>query len=544
MTTSILLRTSTTTRIQLKNSLTFSFDSNNLHHNQYDDRWNYRRRYRRRYQRRNRYLRAIPEDQEREVDQASYGNNINKQTDGTILLSDPTDENSSSSSSCPFSKTFPKFRIDLTTTMKNKKNRKKQQQQQQQWDFLPPIVVSSAAAVVEAANALELPTLSIPWKRSRQLNQLERKYVDDDLMFIVKSDIDGVTAFAFLWKVAARLMGLLHNNNDGDDDHASSNVAIIVLPDSSMELVQNFCEIANWMTTTMMTEVILNAQLVKEEGMEEIPTVRLEMRLRPQAQRQNEIVSTNRIDDDDEQMIINERTRLWVKRVLVEQGICPFTQSDRMSGQGLADLGVKVGSIAYHASFRTHPIGLFADTWDAIDQMIKAGPEGRKGVSSILLAAPAFDDDFDVWSGPIFAMLEAGVLAAGAESEVGVVCFHPRYATPDGSSWPGFGQMHSVPRLEKWYRETSSSSSSSSEAAGTMLTTEQIAAGGAWQRRTPHATINVLRADQLEVAETRRKSGNLYTENIDKLVGIDGIGNKKLAEDLERERQLCVVKKK
>ena len=246
MTTSILLRTSTTTRIQLKNSLTFSFDSNNLHHNQYDDRWNYRRRYRRRYQRRNRYLRAIPEDQEREVDQASYGNNINKQTDGTILLSDPTDENSSSSSSCPFSKTFPKFRIDLTTTMKNKKNRKKQQQQQQQWDFLPPIVVSSAAAVVEAANALELPTLSIPWKRSRQLNQLERKYVDDDLMFIVKSDIDGVTAFAFLWKVAARLMGLLHNNNDGDDDHASSNVAIIVLPDSSMELVQNFCEIANW----------------------------------------------------------------------------------------------------------------------------------------------------------------------------------------------------------------------------------------------------------------------------------------------------------
>jgi hypothetical protein len=520
----------------------FSFNSNYINHNQYDDRWNYRRRYQRRHQ----YLTSsIPEEQEREVDEVSYENNINEETNGTILLSAPIDDNSSSSS-CPFSKTFPKFRIDLTTTTKNNKNRKKQQQrrQQQQWDFLPPIVVSNAVAVIEAANALELPTLYIPWKRSRQLNQLERKYVDDDLMFIVKPDIDGITAFAFLWKAAARLMGLLNNNNEGDDS-ASSYDAIVVLPDSSMELVQNFCEIVNWMTTTMMTEVILLAQLVKEEGVEEIPTVRLEMRLRPQPQRRNEIVSNNIINDDDnEQIIINERTRQWVKRVLVEQGICPFTQSDRMSGQGLADLGVKVGSIAYHASFRTHPIGLFADTWDAIDEMIKAGPEGRKGVSSILLAAPAFDDDFDVWSGPIFAMLEAGVLAAGAESEVGVVCFHPRYATPDGSSWPGFGQMHSVPRLEKWYRESSTSSSSSSSATDIELTTEQIAAGGAWQRRTPHATINVLRADQLEVAETRRKSGNLYTENINKLVGIDGIGNKKLAEDLERERQLCVVKKK
>eukprot|EP00536_Pseudo-nitzschia_multiseries_P006543 jgi/Psemu1/193363/e_gw1.140.83.1 len=248
---------------------------------------------------------------------------------------------------------------------------------------------------------------------------------------------------------------------------------------------------------------------------------------------------------ESDENIINERTRMWVKRILVEQGICPFTRSDRMSGQGLADLGVPSGSIAYHASFQRHPIGLFADTWKAIDQMIQAGPEGRKGVSSILLAAPEFDDDFDLWAGPVFAMLEAGVVAAGAESQVGVVCFHPRYATPDGKSWPGFGHMHSVPRLEKWYRETyqssvfdsSSSSSPPPPPSECVLTTEEIAAGGAWQRRTPHATINVLRADQLEVAESRRVSGKMYTENIDKLVGVNGIGNEKLAQDLERERQ-------
>jgi hypothetical protein len=54
-------------------------------------------------------------------------------------------------------------------------------------------------------------------------------------------------------------------------------------------------------------------------------------------------------------------------------------------------------------------------------------------VSSILLAAPAYDHDVGAWAGPIFAMLEAGVVAARAESTVGVVCFHPLYATPDGT---------------------------------------------------------------------------------------------------------------
>jgi hypothetical protein len=61
---------------------------------------------------------------------------------------------------------------------------------------------------------------------------------------------------------------------------------------------------------------------------------------------------------------------------------------------------------------------------------------------------------------------------------------------------------------------------------------------GAWQRRTPHATINVLRADQLEAAEAKRSSASLYAVNIEKLVGASGIGSDKLFRDLERERQL------
>ena len=56
---------------------------------------------------------------------------------------------------------------------------------------------------------------------------------------------------------------------------------------------------------------------------------------------------------------------------------------------------------------------------------LAAGPSGKSGVSSILLSAPGFDHDFGLWSGPVFAMLEACVGAISGEEMVGIVCFHP-----------------------------------------------------------------------------------------------------------------------
>lgn len=168
------------------------------------------------------------------------------------------------------------------------------------------------------------------------------------------------------------------------------------------------------------------------------------------------------------------------------------------------------------------------DTWEAISDMIQAGPSGKNGVSSILLAAPEFDSDFSLWAGPLFAMLEAGVSSAGAEPLIGVVCFHPDYKTPDGQSWPGFGHMHSVPRLSKWLKEND-------DELYNIVDEGDISAGGAFQRRTPHATINVLRAEQLEAAEGRRSTGILYSMNIRRLYeeGFD-----KLINDLKQEQNL------
>ena len=71
------------------------------------------------------------------------------------------------------------------------------------------------------------------------------------------------------------------------------------------------------------------------------------------------------------------------------------------------------------------------------------------------------------------------------------------------------------------------------------LSDDLIAAGGAWQRRTPHAVLNVLRANQLEAAESRRQSPQMYSRNIRVLVADEedgGIGIDALTSDLERER--------
>lgn len=97
----------------------------------------------------------------------------------------------------------------------------------------------------------------------------------------------------------------------------------------------------------------------------------------------------------------------------------------------------------------------------------------------------------------------------------------------------GFGHMHSLPRLRKWYHDLTP--------AGLPrhpLPDDDVAAGGAYQRRTPHAVVNVLRADQLEVAEGRRSTGELYERNIRVLVGRDGLGLGRLGADLDGERSL------
>jgi hypothetical protein len=368
---------------------------------------------------------------------------------------------------CPFSRTFPRYRIDLTRSS-------------------PP----GEKKVINIFRGFQMASLR---------NKLSKQY--GSVLFLEEQS--EVQAFTTLWEAAARLL-------TGEVPQV-----VVALPDCDGRVLVNWKEIIDWIRNNMPEEVQIETMLLEDNQVVRMDRVGGKI---------GAMASTNPPVSDN---MADVRTKAWVKRLLVDLAICPFTKSVTKSGQGLGDIGVPVGNIAYHTSNSTNIYQLMADTWGAICEMIEAGPSGKDGVSSILLAAPAFDHYFDYWSGPMFTILENCVVAAQAESKIGVVCFHPLYATPDGTSWPGFGHMHSVPRLERWLQE---------EGHGDCpYSSDDVAAGGAWQRRTPHATINVLRADQLELAESRRNTPQLYARNIKVLLDV---GNGKLAEDLEHERRM------
>lgn len=302
---------------------------------------------------------------------------------------------------------------------------------------------------------------------------------------------------------------------------------IVSIPRASVAGLLQLADIINWYNDQKLGGWV-NIHAEVDETMP-VPTILLEATSSSSSKTSVDIIKSQAVSSTNqlskEQVI--QGTQSWVKRVLVQLGICPFTKSVTKSGQGLADVGVPVGRIAYHCShakINEIPI-LMADTWKAILEMIEKGPSGKDGISSILLSAPEYDHDFPLWAGPIFAMLEANVSAASAEPLIGIVCFHPQYKTPNGKSWPGFGQMHSLPRLRKWLQEENEILSSS-------FKDQDVAAGGAYQRRTPFATINVLRAEQLEAAEGRRSTSSLYAKNIQVL---HEYGYNRLQQEIEQE---------
>lgn len=389
----------------------------------------------------------------------------------------PETEDAEDADTDQFSRKYPRFRIDLTTVTvaDNKKD--------------------------------NIPFLG-NFMASRSRDQLKKEYGDRiEFLDNVKDDLE---TLACLWNEASRAAG--------------GQSIVCAFPNASRRVVRQWVDLFDWIQENCEDwNPNMEATYEDKFGM---PTVAITS---PPTSNNRRRRKSSAVLGTKDVTLVERQQKSWVKRILVDKGICPFTKSTKLSGQGLSDVGMPVARIAYHTSYATDLVELMADAWTAILEMVRAGPKGKTGVSSILLAAPAFDDNLDDWL-PVFALLEAGVMVAGLEEHIGVVCFHPKYATPDGSTFPGFGHMHSVPRLQDWVRQRSSSNDFLSG-----LSTEDIAAGGAWQRRTPHATINVLRADQLQAAEGRRNTPQLYAENIRTLMEI---GNDQLALDLEKEQTM------
>ena len=467
----------------------------------------------------------------------------------------------SPSSGGKYSRTFPRYRVPLDDDQDEEDDGEFEEKIKEKGGWFPALFSASSGGGGGAYDASALRGVR---------RDLERRFEGQQLRWIElrppsekrqgQGAATGARALAALWRAAA-------------DARSGGPLVAVALPGADPRLVRRWKAMFDWWQQEQQQQQreesgaeggdgAVQVEYWKESDL--VPCVKLtpSVASAPSSSSAAEaasIASASSSRSSSAATVVNERTRSWVRRVLVKMRICPFTRSDKKSGQGLGDVGVPVADIDYRYSgaSASDVETLMADAWDAVADMLDAGPGA---VSSVLLAAPEFDGDFDTWAGPVFALLEAGVIAAGAEGDVGVVCFHPEYRTPDGTTFPGFGHMHSVPRLEKWVRETAEAEARAEKrramfassgrgevddeggddlASGVgvgvpELTTEEIAAGGAWQRRTPHATINVLRAEQLQAAEGRRSTPELYARNVAKLV-VD-VGLDRLRDDLDRER--------
>ena len=223
------------------------------------------------------------------------------------------------------------------------------------------------------------------------------------------------------------------------------------------------------------------------------------------------------------------RMQAWVARTLTPEGLrfCPYTGSESVSGTGLEGSGITPAPIAYHVATGTSIPQLLETFWEACIAMLEGGEEG---CSSIILAAPGFDEQWETWCRVVFPCLEASLLASGRGRDLGIVCFHPEYVTPS-EEWLArhrFGHMHSTSRLRGYVEQHDQQLSEATD-------DESLAWAGAYQRRSPHAMINVLWSRQLEVAETKRKSSSLYTRNIERALSA-GRGALEQAAAAERQR--------
>ena len=219
------------------------------------------------------------------------------------------------------------------------------------------------------------------------------------------------------------------------------------------------------------------------------------------------------------------RTEAFVARVLVGLRQCPFTASPREAGVGLEEFDVHGAPILYAHSRSTKAPRLVSDVWSTIGEFLA---NGEAAYSSVLLTAPAFDDDLETWVEAVFPLLEESLVAARVSRDIGIVCFHPRYETPS-EKWLAthrFGHMYAPATLRRYCAEAGADDLAA-------LPDGDLRYYGSYMRRSPHATINVLWSRQLAAAEQRRESAGFYARNIRRLVDK---GRERLEEEAAGER--------
>lgn len=234
-------------------------------------------------------------------------------------------------------------------------------------------------------------------------------------------------------------------------------------------------------------------------------------------------------------------TEAWVDQFLGRNKLCPYTASSRAAAVGLTDVGVKAGPVAVRVVLSTASqlsnhksngnmmgrsppdipsppasTALVAAFWESTKEMLHST---EQNISTILLAAPEYDNHFSSFCTVCDEIIEPTIVATDATSVIGRAWFHPHYdANMIGHDnvIPGHAIPHIMVKefINKSRREQGQhqqkqvmdntedqQQQQQQNPSIPQLTIDDIANANNAVRKTPHATINILRRTQLLAAQ-------------------------------------------
>lgn len=205
-----------------------------------------------------------------------------------------------------------------------------------------------------------------------------------------------------------------------------------------------------------------------------------------------------------------EASLRWVDDTLGALRLCPYTRGRARGAVGLEGVGVASGPVRAVAA-APGAASLAAAFFRAVGELTTT-PE--RDLATTLLVSPAYDGDFLGFVGVCDGVVEPLVAATGAAAVVGRAWFHPSYeaaAVGHDALKPGHALPSAVvrPFVEKY-------------GAGDPPSDDALAAANDAVRRSPHATINLLRRSQLDAAQRleaalppeRRRPNRVYAANV------------------------------
>ncbi len=258
-----------------------------------------------------------------------------------------------SQGSCPYSMTFPMYRIPISGGKDKKSNNNSNGGI---FSGLFSGIVSSAKKSEferkyesNIINDNKSASTSLLWYDAKETISSDEHKHDDER---VKQGKMGVHVSAFVWRSLSNIV------NDTVQQQLASKTIIIGIENTSMIGLKQLADIINWMKDADVKKYYQRgdgnsniAILARVDEESPIPTIILEAKLEKNYNINVAPISiTSEIGQNLNEETVTESTKKWVKRILVDMKICPFTKSTTKSGQGLGDVGVPVGGIAYHYS--------------------------------------------------------------------------------------------------------------------------------------------------------------------------------------------------